>query len=77
MTQKWIASYGFAVDAYTDYRRTGYPLLHNGNTDNLDVTVQTRDYPVSFPWKSTDLSVNQNAPTQKNITLFKVFWDAN
>ena len=77
MTQKWIASYGFAVDAYTDYRRTGYPLLHNGNTDNLDITVQTRDYPVSFPWKSTDLAVNQNAPTQKNITLFKVFWDAN
>ncbi|MCB0567288.1 MAG: SusD/RagB family nutrient-binding outer membrane lipoprotein, partial [Phaeodactylibacter sp.] len=23
MTQKWIATYGFGVDAYTDYRRTG------------------------------------------------------
>ncbi|MDX2442770.1 MAG: SusD/RagB family nutrient-binding outer membrane lipoprotein [Bacteroidales bacterium] len=77
MTQKWIANYGSAVDSYTDYRRTGYPLLHNGNTDNLDVTVQTRDYPVSYPWKSDDLSVNQNAPNQKNITMFKVFWDAN
>ncbi len=77
MTQKWIASYGFAVDAYTDYRRTGYPLLQNGNTDILDVTVQTRDYPVSYPWKSNDLSVNKNAPSQKNITTFRVFWDAN
>ncbi len=77
MTQKWIANYGSAFDSYTDYRRTGYPLLHNGNTDNLDVTVQTRDYPVSYPWKSDDLSVNQNAPNQKNITTFKVFWDAN
>ena len=77
MTQKWIASYGFAADAYTDYRRTGYPLLHDGNTDNLDVTVRTRNYPVSYPWKSDDLSVNQNAPNQKNITTFKVFWDAN
>jgi hypothetical protein len=27
MTQKWIQSFGFAVDAYTDYRRTGYPVL--------------------------------------------------
>lgn len=77
MTQKWIASYGYAIDAYNDYRRTGYPLLHDGNTDNLDVTVRTRDYPVSYPWKTNDLAVNQNAPNQKNITTFKVFWDAN
>ncbi|WP_214073402.1 SusD/RagB family nutrient-binding outer membrane lipoprotein [Mucilaginibacter sp. dw_454] len=27
MTQKWISSFGSAVDAYTDYRRTGYPVL--------------------------------------------------
>lgn len=27
MTQKWIASFGTAVDAYTDYRRTGYPII--------------------------------------------------
>ena len=25
MTQKWIATYGFGLDAYTDYRRTGLP----------------------------------------------------
>ena len=29
MTQKWISSFGSAVDAYTDYRRTGYPILFN------------------------------------------------
>ncbi len=27
MTQKWIASVGNSVDQYTDYRRTGYPVL--------------------------------------------------
>ena len=27
MTQKWIQSFGNAVDAYTDYRRTGYPVM--------------------------------------------------
>jgi hypothetical protein len=24
MTQKWISSFGSAVDQYTDYRRTGF-----------------------------------------------------
>lgn len=27
MTQKWIQSFGNSVDQYTDYRRTGYPIL--------------------------------------------------
>lgn len=27
ITEKWIQSFGSAVDAYTDYRRTGYPVL--------------------------------------------------
>lgn len=29
LTQKWIASFGNSVDQYTDYRRTGYPVLFN------------------------------------------------
>jgi hypothetical protein len=31
MTQKWIQSFGNSVDAYTDYRRTGYPILFDPN----------------------------------------------
>jgi Starch-binding associating with outer membrane len=27
MTQKWLSCVGSAVDAYTDYRRTGFPIL--------------------------------------------------
>jgi hypothetical protein len=27
ITQKWLASVGSSVDQYTDYRRTGYPVL--------------------------------------------------
>lgn len=27
MTQKWLSAFGCAVDSYTDYRRTGYPIL--------------------------------------------------
>jgi hypothetical protein len=29
MTQKWISSFGSSIDQYTDYRRTGYPILFN------------------------------------------------
>ncbi len=31
ITQKWIQSFGFSGDAYTDYRRTGFPVLFNPN----------------------------------------------
>ena len=31
MTEKWIQSYGSEVDAFSDYRRTGYPVLFNPN----------------------------------------------
>lgn len=75
MTQKWIATFGFGVDAYADYRRTGYPTLHDGNTDDLNFTTRTREYPLSFPWKTNDLRINPNAPEQKLVAEFNVFWD--
>ncbi len=76
MTQKWIASFGFGVDMYTDYRRTGFPVLHDGNTDNLSFTIRSREFPHSFPWPTANLSVNGNAPPQKNVTSddAKPFW---
>jgi hypothetical protein len=77
MTQKWIASFGYGIDAYNDYRRTGFPVLHDGNTDNLAVTVRTRNFPVSFPHELQDLITNPNAPPQRVISLDRVFWDPN
>lgn len=35
MTEKWIANFYNPVEAYTDIRRTGYPVLPNENTTNL------------------------------------------
>lgn len=75
MTQKWIASYGFAVDAFTDFRRTGYPVLHDGNTDNLPITVRTRDYVRSLVYPDNEVLLNPNAPAQRNPYLDNVFWD--
>jgi hypothetical protein len=77
MTQKWIASFGYGIDSYNDYRRTGFPVLHDGNTDNLVVTNRTRSFPVSFPHELTDLTTNPNAPPQRVIATDRVFWDPN
>lgn len=76
MTQKWIASFGWGVDMFTDYRRTGFPVLHDANTDNLSVTIRTREYPNSFPWPTANLQTNSSAPAQKVLTSdeAKPFW---
>jgi len=77
MTQKWLANYGKAWDAYTDFRRTGFPRLHDGNADNLTTTVRGRSFPVSMPYSSEDVNANSNAPPQRRIALDRVFWDPN
>jgi hypothetical protein len=78
MTEKWIASFGFAMDAYTDYRRTGFPVMFDPNSDPLPYTVTSRGYPVSLAYNSQSLTLNQNAPEiQKVVTTDRVFWDPN
>ena len=75
MVSKWISQFGNSVVSYNDIRRTGYPRLHNGNTDNLGTTVQTRAFPLALPYDDTNLSLNVNAPDQRAIAVDGVFWD--
>lgn len=89
MTQKWVATFGDPMDQYTDYRRTGFPILANPNStskeyqlDNQDVfplddseTVLNTLYPLSFFWPQNELNVNKNAPTQKTPGTYNIFWD--
>ena len=35
MTQKWIQSFGSAVDSYSDYRRTGYPIMWDPSNTSM------------------------------------------
>jgi hypothetical protein len=87
ITQKWISSFGNAVDSYTDYRRTGYPQLFDPNTmesvpppDDLDAvpTQASREFPLSLPWPSPDLELNPNSPDeQKTPSTYRVFWDVD
>ena len=77
MTEKWIASFGFALDAYTDYRRTGFPIMYDPNSDPLTYTLTSRGYPVALAWNAQAMNLNQNAPPQKTVTQDRVFWDPN
>jgi hypothetical protein len=78
MTQKWIASFGFSLDAYTDYRRTGFPIMFDPNSDPLPYTLTSRGYPVSLSYNGQSVNLNRNAPkTPKNVTTDRIFWDPN
>lgn len=78
LTQKWIANFGFSIEAYNDIRRTGYPRPFDPTTDNNPNTELIRNYIVSFPYPISDLQINPNAPkNQRVIATDKVFWDLN
>lgn len=66
----YIASWGNSVEAYNNYRRTGYPVL------GLSVITNT-DFPRSYFLPSSELNSNDNPDVvQKSITD-QVFWDTN
>jgi len=86
MTEKWIAAFGTSIDPYTDYRRTGYPVLFDPNTmaavadggpdGNGPVPVTCgRGYAVSMPWSDDELNLNSSSPEQKLVASSKIFWD--
>ncbi len=75
MTSKWTSTFGNGMVSYNDARRTGYPVFHDGNADNLATTVQTRQFPVSFPYDINDATLYKDPPQQRNIATDKVFWD--
>ncbi|GGG62255.1 SusD/RagB family nutrient-binding outer membrane lipoprotein [Hymenobacter glacieicola] len=75
MTEKYIASFGYGIDIYTDYRRTGYPRITDANTDGDAQTTQTGPFPLRLPYRLNDLLTNPNAPAQPNINTERIFWD--
>jgi len=89
MTEKWVSTYGDPMDQYSDYRRTGYPVLADplgpspeyqlNNNDAYPLidsqTVLNNDYQVSFFWPQRELNLNSNAPSQKIPSTYKIFWD--
>ncbi len=80
MTQKWLSSFGNSMDQYVDYRRRGYPVIFDPNNDQgryAATTQSGRNFLVSMPYRDQDISLNPNAPAQRNGTTDRVFWDPN
>jgi hypothetical protein len=90
LTEKWISSFGNSIHQYSDYRRTGYPVIWDPNNpvmapggyvtppEGNPVPVQcTNPFQISIPWSADDLNINMNAPPQKNAATYNVFWDVN
>jgi hypothetical protein len=71
ITQKYIAWIGNGIEAYNDYRRTGYPVLAlplNAGGDNPNVI------PARLPYTNQELSRNPNAPNPRPQVDVKLWW---
>lgn len=71
ITQKYIAWVGNGIEAYNDYRRTGYPVLalaSNAQGDNPNVI------PTRLPYPPGELARNPNSPKPRPKTDIKVWW---
>lgn len=67
--EKYVASYGVVVEPWTDWRRTGYPVLSPVSNAILS------GIPRSLLIPQSEIDLNPNAPKQKSSMLEKVFWD--
>jgi Starch-binding associating with outer membrane len=71
ITQKYISWIGNGIEAYNDYRRTGYPVLtlvNNAAGDNPNVI------PTRLPYTLSELSANPNAPNPRPKTDVKLWF---
>jgi hypothetical protein len=71
ITQKYMAWIGNGIEAYNDYRRTGYPVLalvNNAAGDNPNVI------PTRLPYTPAELASNPNAPKPRPKTDVKLWF---
>jgi hypothetical protein len=70
--QKYIALFGVPTEQWTDYRRTGYPVL--SVPSNVINTVSAVPRALFYP--QTEIDLNPNAPAQRAANLQDgPFWD--
>ncbi|MDO1448546.1 SusD/RagB family nutrient-binding outer membrane lipoprotein [Rhodocytophaga aerolata] len=73
MTQKWIAWFGNGLEAWNDWRRTGYPVLApSQNAVGIDGTR-----PVRAQYIEQELSRNPNFPNPGPLSNEKLWWDVD
>jgi len=71
--EKWISmANGQNIEAWTEWRRTGYPAFNTTSTSVLP----SGTFPGRLLYPSDELTRNANAPSQPLISS-KVWWDVN
>ena len=70
MTEKYKALVGNGIEMYTDYRRTGYPVLN-------EPLSPEGPFPLRLPYQSDEMITNPNAPENQPSPTEPVFWDIN
>lgn len=85
MTEKHLATFGNGMEAYNDYRRTGFPRFIDQNLQdgsfadypsNAVSLSPLGPFPRSFPYANRELQTNANAPAQRLVAT-PIFWDNN
>ena len=70
ITQKYIAFYEFeSIEAYNDYRRTGFPVMTNPNNSNPNLGFVNR-----LPFPTSEVTSNSAHVPVVNIFQDKVWW---
>ena len=73
ITQKYIAWTGHGLEAWNDYRRTGYPVLQpSQNAAGIDGTR-----PVRAVYINTEIQRNPNFPNPAPQSNARVWWDVD
>jgi hypothetical protein len=82
ITQKWIASYPDGQEAWSEYRRTGYPKIFPNKVNKSGGTIDTDIQIRRLPFPSTEYS-NNATEVAKGVTLLggadnggtRLWWD--
>lgn len=81
MTQKWLSSVGSAVDQYTDYRRTGFPVMFDPSNPVMApggiVQPPINGDPVGFPGAQRSVSVTLSKPYPLSLPWYQLELETN
>ena len=84
MYEKYVASFGYGVDVYTDFRRTHHPKIRVstqaanpalGLLADDGSTIGNGLFPRRFYYPTYDLLLNPNAPRTQKDPSTPIFWE--
>jgi len=84
MKEKYVASFGYGVDVWTDFRRTKYPNINvsqqaadpaRGLLPDDGGTVSQGVFPRRFYYPTNDLLLNPNSPRVQKDLNSPIFWE--